>query len=581
MLPLYASQSFPCVPVAARSLLWLALSLPLALPAVARQDPAEGACVEIPPQPQTESFRFEPSAAHQDFEQEIPAGSRIGSIRQQRFTVFDTDDPEEDKWLYRWANDFHSVTREWVIADHLLVEEGEEFNVARLRESERILRDLGFIYDAEVRPWRRCGDVVDIEVITRDIWTFTPMLSVGRSGGENKYAIGFRDANFLGTGKQIIIQHDSDEERSGNTVRYVDPALAGSRWRMRASMADNDDGYEHGLRLVRPFFSVYERWSAGLDLNRMKLEETRWFRGDEVAEFEHKTELVETFGGIASATGDHRRVGRWLFGYVYESNSFDFSDSDIPPLELPEDRDYSYPYISYESTADRFVELHNFNYLGRTEDVYVGERYSWVLGWSGKDLGASQDQLVLKGSYENTLLVDDYRLWQLDSTLEGFWGVDNERFENLWWTTQTSYLHKQSRQWAVFSRLRLDYTDGLTAERQLTLGGDNGLRGYELNYQVGDRSFVFNLEQRYYSDWHPFRLVQVGLAAFIDVGRAWFEGQDNGSNGGVLANAGIGIRLNSSRAEKGSVVHVDLAFPFMTDDDVSGSQILFTIRDSF
>ncbi len=159
--------------------------------------------------------------------------------------------------------------------------------------------------------------------------------------------------------------------------------------------------------------------------------------------------------------------------------------------------------------------------------------------------------------------------------------MDDERFENLWWTAETRYLHKQSRQWALFSRLRLDYTDGLTAERQLTLGGDNGLRGYDLNYQVGDRSFVFNLEQRYYSDWHPFRLIQVGLAAFIDVGRAWFEGEDNGSNGGVLANAGVGIRLNSSRAEKGSVVHIDLAFPFMTDDDTSDSQILFTIKDSF
>ncbi|MDO8861774.1 BamA/TamA family outer membrane protein [Haliea sp. E1-2-M8] len=570
-----------CTSFLARRRLTVCLPPLLLVAAAAAANENDQACREVALQDESASFRFEQSPAHDEFAREVPPGARIGSIRQQRFTVFDTEDPEEDKALFRWANDFHSVTRDWVIEDHLLVKEGEEYNQARVDESERILRDLGFIYDATVRPWRVCGDVVDLEVITRDIWTFTPMLSFGRSGGENKYAVGFRDANFLGTGKQIIIQHDSDEERSGNTIRYVDPALAGSRWRMRLSLADNDDGYEHGVRFVRPFFSVYESWAAGVDLNRMKLEEALWFRGDEVAEFDHKIEFANVFGGIAANVRKDKRVGRWLFGYTLETHSFDFSDSPIPPAELPEEREYSYPYIGYESTRDQFIELHNVNYLGRTEDVYVGERFSWALGWSSDALGASQDQVVVRGNYGNTLLVDERRLWQLDTNLSGFWGVDGSEFENLWWTTETRYHHKQSRQWALFSRFRADYTDGLTGERQLTLGGANGLRGYELNYQVGDRSLVFNLEQRYYSDWHLFRLVQIGLAAFIDVGRAWFESEDNGSNGGVLANVGFGIRLNSSRAEKGSVVHVDFAFPFVTDDDVSGGQILFTVKDRF
>ena len=571
----------PCIRFFTLRLCQACLACLLLAAAAAAADEADLACREVAPQDESASFRFEESPSHDEFARAIPQGARVGSIRQQRFTVFDTEDPEEDKALYRWANDFHSVTRDWVIDDHLLVEEGEDYNQARVDESERILRDLGFIYDATVRPWRVCGDVVDLEVITRDIWTFTPMFSFGRSGGENKYAVGFRDANFLGTGKQIIIQHDSDEERSGNTIRYVDPSVAGSRWRMRLSLADNDDGYEQGVRLVRPFFSVYENWAAGVDLNRMKLEEVLWFRGDEVAEFDHEIEFANVFGGIASEVREDRRVGRWLFGYTVETHSFEFSDSPIPPAELPEDREYSYPYIGYESTRDQFVKLHNVNYLGRTEDVYVGERFSWALGWSADVLGASQDQVVMRGSYGNTLLVDERRLWQLDTGVSGFWSIDDGAFENLWWTTETRYHHRQSRQWAVYSRLRADFTDGLTGERQLTLGGANGLRGYDLNYQVGDRSLVFNLEQRYYSDWHLFRLLQVGLAAFVDVGRAWFESEDNGSNGGVLANAGFGIRLNSSRAEKGTVVHIDLAFPFVKDDGVSGSQILFTVRDRF
>jgi Omp85 superfamily domain len=538
-------------------------------------------CTEATPQSETDSFRFLPSAEHEAIAALVPPGTTIRSIQVTRYSVFDMEDPDENNRLYRWANDFHSITREWVVRDHLLIEEGEGYNAARLRESERILRDLKFIYDASVRVWRWCGEFVDVEVITRDIWTFTPLLSFNRSGGENDYTIGFRDSNFLGTGKQFTIRYESDEERSGTNFVYSDPSVLGSRWRTRLSWTENDDGYDRSLNVVRPFFSIYERWSAGTALEDVKLEEKLWYRGDEVAEFDRETQLVRVFGGIAKDLRPDRQVGRWLFGYTYEDNAFSFSDSDIPPPELPQDRTYSYPFGGYQSIEDEFAKLYNVNYLGRTEDVYVGERYRWIVGWSDESLGATRDQVVMQGNYGNTLLADQQRLWTVDGWLNGYWNVDEEEFENLWLTAETRYHLRQAEKWALFGRLKVDYTDGLTLDNQLTLGGADGLRGYDRNYQVGDRSFIFNLEQRYYSDWHPFRLIRVGMAAFFDVGRAWFQNGDNGSNGDVLANAGIGLRLNSSRAEKGSVIHLDLAFPFMKDDDVDSVQFLISVKDRF
>ncbi|WP_157976655.1 BamA/TamA family outer membrane protein [Parahaliea mediterranea] len=558
----------------------LAALLLCALPAMAQQSAGEQ-CVTVAEQDYSDAFRFQPSAAHDDLVARLPANVRIRSIRYQRFSVFNMEDPEENSTLYRWANELHSITREWVLEDQMLLREGDVFEPRRAEESERILRNLRFIYDARVRPWRWCGDVVDVEVLTRDIWTFTPSLSLSRSGGENAYAIGFRDANFLGTGKQVLVEYDSDEERAGYTLLYADPALFGSRWQMRARYTDNDDGYDHGLRLEKPFFSVYEPWSAGTSLDSQKLEEKLWFRGDEVSEFDHEREQYRVYGGLAADVQVDQRVNRWLLGYNYEAHSFGFSDSDIPPAQLPEDRDYSYPYIGFQSVEDKFAELHNFDYLGRTEDVFVGERYTWTLGYSAEGLGATRDQLAFSGGYSNTLLADDRQFWVVGSQLSGFFGVSDQELENFWWEVETRYQYKQSERWALFSGLRLDYTDGLTDDNQLTLGGSNGLRGYDLHYQVGDRSFVWNIEQRYYSDWHPFRLLRVGFAAFVDVGRAWYENRDNGSNGGVLANAGFGIRLNSSRAEKGSVIHIDFAFPFVRDDDVDDVQVLFTVKERF
>lgn len=48
------------------------------------------------------------------------AGARIGEIRMLTRDIFDTDDPREDRLLYRWANALHVKTRPGVIERALL-----------------------------------------------------------------------------------------------------------------------------------------------------------------------------------------------------------------------------------------------------------------------------------------------------------------------------------------------------------------------------------------------------------------------------------------------------------------------------
>jgi outer membrane protein assembly factor BamA len=563
-------------------IVWLlALCQPLPLRA---QDVISGdsdACSGPAPQPHNDSFRFTRSVAHDAFTRSVAHDAVIGSIRFVRYNVFNMEDPRESNWLYRTANQLNVITWESVIRDQLLVSEGDSYNAARLAESERLLRDLDFIYDARVRPWRVCGNVVDLEVITRDTWTLSLEVGLSRSGGNDEYSLGLSDSNIFGSGKEIGFLREKDDDRSGYTFFYNDPALLGSRWHLNFTYSDNDDGYYRNLDVERPFFSVYEEWSAGARATQGKFEQATWFRGDEVTEFDQEYEILNAFGGIAVDVQEDERVGRWLFGLYRETNEFSFSDSNIPPEELPEDRDYAYPYIGYESIEDEYKEVWNMNYLGRTEDFFIGERYDWRLGWSDDSFGATRDQLSFGGSYGNTLLVDDHQMWVANAYLSGFWSVDQSEFENLWWTGETRFYHRQAHQWTLFVEGRIDFTDGLTQDKQVVLGGDTGLRGYDRNYQVGDRSFVISLEERYYSNWHPFRLFRVGAAAFVDIGRAWYDDRDNGENGGVLADAGVGLRLNSSRARKRTVIHIDLAFPLVTGDDVDSVQLLFRVRNRF
>jgi hypothetical protein len=95
------------------------------------------------------------------------------------------------------------------------------------------------------------------------------------------------------------------------------------------------------------------------------------------------------------------------------------------------------------------------------------------------------------------------------------------------------------------------------------------------------------LEERYYSDWFPFGLFRVGLAAFVDVGRAWFRDEApawvperNGDHFGTLANVGVGLRLESLRTRRDRVLHIDLAHPLVEGPGVDSLQLTLSAKRS-
>src|SRR4051812_46020784 len=94
-------------------------------------------------------------------------GAVIGDITVHVGDVFDPDDPKENRRLFLLANKLHRTTRESVILDQLLFRSGDLYSRRVLDESERILRQDRYLYDAEIRPVRYEGNRVDVEVITR------------------------------------------------------------------------------------------------------------------------------------------------------------------------------------------------------------------------------------------------------------------------------------------------------------------------------------------------------------------------------------------------------------------------------
>jgi hypothetical protein len=67
-------------------------------------------------------------------------GATIRAIDIVVDNVFDPSNPEEDKKLYRWANNVHMRTRDDVIESALLFQVGDRYEARVLDESARSLR---------------------------------------------------------------------------------------------------------------------------------------------------------------------------------------------------------------------------------------------------------------------------------------------------------------------------------------------------------------------------------------------------------------------------------------------------------
>ena len=143
------------------------------------------------------------------------------------------------------------------------------------------------------------------------------------------------------------------------------------------------------------------------------------------------------------------------------------------------------------------------------------------------------------------------------------------------------YYQTQSSKRLFFATLSATAGHSLDLENTIEIGGDSGLRGYPLRYQSGDSKLLLTLEQRYFTDWYPFRLVRIGGAIFADAGRVWGDDPVGGRRFNWLSDVGFGLRLAPTRSSAGKMIHLDVAFPLGGDASIDTVQFLLESKRSF
>jgi hypothetical protein len=505
-------------------------------------------------------------------------GAVIGEIRVVVEEIFDRADRRENHGLYRLANRLHVATRESVVRTQLLFREGEKLDANRLEESERILRGRRYLFDCWVRPVSYDGNKVDIEVRIRDVWTLNPGIDLGRTGGKNTSGFDVEEENLFGRGKFIEIGRKNDVDRTRTLVEYDDSNVLGSWWQFASSYSDNSDGKDKVLFVSRPFYSLATRWSVTLSAFDSQRLDSRYDLGNIVDQFKVDERRFELSGGWSSGVVNGW-TRRWSGGVRYSRSRFAFAADAPAPAVLPGDREFAYPFAAFDLIEDQFDKTRNQDQIARTEDLYYGIRVHAEAGYMTPGFGADRTAEVFAAS-----LLTGHHLAPLQSlftstALSGRLESGDAR-DVLLQTSAHYYWHFTPHQ-LFYVALDAAATHQLDLDQQVLLGGDEGLRGYPLRYQGGTARALLTLEERYFTDWFPFRLVNVGAAAFFDAGRTWGRGPVSTPSLGLLKDFGVGLRFGNSRSGLGNVVHIDFSYALDGDSSFRKFQVTLQTKESF
>jgi hypothetical protein len=506
------------------------------------------------------------------------SGAVFGDIEIDNKDVFDKEDPKDNKALFRLADKLHFKTRRSVIRHQLLFRSGERYSRHVMEESARILRADRYFYDATIEPVRYHEGKVDVRVTTRDVWTLDPGLNFGRSGGTNSTGVSLQELNILGTGSAVGIGHKSAVDRSESSVSFANNHAFGTWTAVNLNYAQLSDGAMRQAIINSPFYSLETHYAGGVVAQSIDQSDHLYDRGEVIDQFHDHSVYAQAYAGW-SAGLDHGWVRRWSAGITYDERRFSADMAWSGATQLPQDRRFAYPWIRFDLVQDRYVTLANRDQIGRTEDFSLGTYITAQLGWADSAFGSSRSAALFMLAAGRGAMPTVNTTLLLTSVFTG--RVEDGTLRNGVLDAAIRYYVQQSKKWLFFSTVHAANGWRLDLENQLLLGGDNGLRGYPLRYQDGTGRALFSVEERYFTDWYPFRLFRVGAAVFADAGQTWGDAPLAQPNLGLLEDVGFGLRFGNARSGFGNVFHLDIAFPLNVRPGIDKAQVLLQTEASF
>ncbi len=539
---------------------------------------------------------------HGLFLDEMPGNKPIGKVHFYYADVFHMEDP-----IPSFMNKLHIQTRETVIIRELLFKPGDAFDWQKAEETARNLRSMPIFASVLVIPVRSVvsREHVDLLVATRDRWSLRIATSFASSGIGNleHLSVTMEERNLMGTSQYTSIRSGLSRDQFGVGQTYNNLRLFGSRLALNESIDlyfNRDTGKFEGIngeyQLSRPLFSLDTKWSWWLYFNHDK-GITRLFTGNQLRSWsgsglssplpdsggniqlpwlyqrenmDGQIGLTRAFNGglrheVSAAIGFLRRdyqpateeLANMATGDGAASSMTSY-DMAIPAAYLqdvvPEDIRANLFIFKYRLYTPKFRRFINLDAMGVIEDLVMGLDGSIQAGLASPLLG-SPDRYSVTGlslAWRTPLPGEGLLQFMAEGGGKIAQGANGLLDRHLLGAA-TCY-----GPWISFLRpvLHMEYTHNSrdTTKTQLSVGGDQGLRGYLAGSRWGANRALLTAEVR----TKPISAgtVSIGGVLFWDSADAFNQGEQIS----LRHSAGVGLRIGVPQVNR-EIIRIDMGIP--------------------
>jgi outer membrane protein assembly factor BamA len=423
-----------------------------------------------------------------------------------------------------------------------------------LEETERNLRALSFIQSARIAKFPQRDGTVVVVVYVSDAWTTEPQLNLGGQNRVDTVEVGLREKNFLGYGKRLDFLYANSPDSIERTYRYSDPHLFGSRWVMDTEYVSATERVERRVSVSHPYFSADTPFSIAALHEHTEEVLDEFSNNIKVSEFDQTKESQQIAG--SAKVGRGRKIVSHM-GLRYRKDTVHYSPNDKTTRPIPTPNDTQTIFVDYELIRNKYIKLDRVEKMTRIEDFNLGPVLSLSPGFTPRSLNGGENTQQLGGAFETRWLANKTNLYFSKFEYSGREVFSNS--VNVRNAFSFRYYHRDLPMQTIVAHTRMEWGHRLDPDNQIILGGDDSLRAYKVDQFVGNRSWVMNLEDRFYFIDELLNLFSVGAAAFYDVGGAWSRGQAV-SMSDLHNSVGVGLRLGLTKSSNEVIVRVDVSY---------------------
>ncbi len=537
------------------------------------------------------------------------SGLLVGKVTITRRDIFSQQELDGTggplRLLQGGMNALHIKTREYVLRRELLFHSGDPFRPELLAETERNLRELGYLNNIRVTATDTTADGrVNILVSTRDSWSLQANAAYARaSGGDTRWTLQLSDNNFMGHGLTLGAGVGSDEDAGYWNAWFRKRRLTPMHLLVGFDYAQRDDGHYRNVFVSKPFYAQDDDWRFdaaawdGRNDLRYYLSNAGPAGRDAACQASlyaklptHEKGLRLQFQRRISPRG-HGRIWRLGAGLrvvdlavgLGDRPYWAISDGSIHDLRFllgPEgalDRERGttvYPHLWLRSQGREWTKARFVQQYGPVEDIPLGlildvragprENFRSVVFSPEGAAKAMQGPEGASGLFEFSAgrwfklgpwlgQVDGWGIWQ---------PAENSGYSYHLLGVTTGWIGRfgpEKEPW--ITRVFAEYAGGrnLLGSQALVLGLGRGLRTLEFDGMAGDRLVRWNVEQGRAAPWEVLGLFRMGAAVFYNGGCAWFTDEDR-SLADARHEMGLGLRIGPTRSASAHVSRLDVSW---------------------